>query len=159
MVHFIYIAFFLKHILADFPLQIPYMMQKTNKSGWFLPLLSHSLVHAGLTQFIVLFFTRDFKISFLLGLVDLILHFTVDAIKSRPELLGRFKMMSSAEVAAANENIKIAEAADTMDKSTWAEIQVYKTRVVNSMYAEYALAADLFLHLATYSLIIKLMGF
>ncbi len=85
------IAFQLKHFLADFPLQGKYMLGKF-KADWsfFWPLFSHCSVHACFTLLICSFFT-DIKTAFLLAVMDLIIHFTMDRIKAGPKYLGRFK--------------------------------------------------------------------
>lgn len=79
----------LKHFLADYPLQTPYMLGKF-KSGWeyLLPLLSHVFIHANFTLIICLIINPTF---WWLSLVDLCAHFIMDRIKASPNILGRFK--------------------------------------------------------------------
>lgn len=37
-------ALFVKHFLADFPMQTPYMLQKGALTGWAAPLAAHCVV-------------------------------------------------------------------------------------------------------------------
>lgn len=88
------IIFQIKHFLADYPLQTPYMLGKF-KPDWsfFWPLYYHSWVHATLTLLIAFSFTGDSIFSIKLYLIDGILHFFMDRIKAGPKYLGRFKDM------------------------------------------------------------------
>ncbi len=83
------ILFQIKHFLADFPLQVNYMIFYKTKPGWefFVPLFLHSLVHSLFTLVITLIFAPS---VWWLFLVDLGIHFAMDRIKSSPTLLGRF---------------------------------------------------------------------
>ena len=83
------VVFQIKHFLADFPLQFPYMLRKF-RPGWdfVLPLTMHCLVHSALTLLIVL--CLDWHLWWL-ALLDFVTHFIMDRIKSGPRYLGRFK--------------------------------------------------------------------
>lgn len=83
------IAFQVKHFLADFPLQFPYMLRKF-RPGWdfILPLTTHCIVHAVMTLIIVLCVRPSF---WWLAIFDFGAHFVMDRIKSGPRFLGRFK--------------------------------------------------------------------
>lgn len=48
------VAFKIKHFVADYPLQTPYMLGKFKARGWVRPLAAHAGVHAGLTAAIAL---------------------------------------------------------------------------------------------------------
>lgn len=98
MVFILFIAFQLKHFLADFPLQIPYMLGKFRKKGWVKPLAMHCYVHAIITFIISYIYSdaRSFSFCLSLGLFDFIAHFVMDRIKASPDLLGRFKPLTSA---------------------------------------------------------------
>lgn len=87
------LLFQFKHFVADFPLQFPYMLKKF-RPGWdfVLPLVVHCLVHAALTLLIVLWFNARF---WWLAVVDFVIHFVMDRIKSGPRYLGRFKDSTS----------------------------------------------------------------
>jgi uncharacterized membrane protein len=82
------IAFQVKHFVADFPLQTPYMLRKT-VSGWdfVVPLGVHCLIHAVMTLTIVLYVQPQL---WWLALVDFAIHFLMDRFKSGPRYLGRF---------------------------------------------------------------------
>jgi len=84
------IVFQVKHFLADYPLQVPYMLGKFKEHGWELPLLSHAAVHALMTFGIVLYFL-SWQIALLMAVFDLVVHFTVDRIKASPHLFGRYQ--------------------------------------------------------------------
>lgn len=89
------ILFQIKHYLADFPLQTPYMLGKFGRRafaphlhdkfpaphGWVKPLLLHSLVHSVGTLLITLSYKPDLFFIFSL---DLIIHFVMDRIKASP---------------------------------------------------------------------------
>lgn len=64
-------------------------MLKKVSPGWdfFLPLLSHSLVHGVFSLAIILFVRPSY---WWLSLIDLIVHFLMDRIKAGPRYLGRF---------------------------------------------------------------------
>jgi hypothetical protein len=82
------VIFQIKHFVADFPLQREYMLQKV-KPGWdfLLPLSLHCGVHAFLTLAICLAYRPAL---WWLALVDFVVHFIMDRIKSGPRYLGRF---------------------------------------------------------------------
>lgn len=52
LVFFLLGMFQIKHFVADYPLQIPYMLGKMKETGWFFPLLSHVSVHGLITGMI-----------------------------------------------------------------------------------------------------------
>jgi len=82
------ILFQIKHFIGDFPLQREYMLKKT-LAGWEFvpPLATHCAVHAVLTLVLVLPMRPDL---WWLGVVDFVIHFGMDRIKSGPRYLGRF---------------------------------------------------------------------
>lgn len=79
---FMLISLQAKHFLADFPLQTKYMLKKSAKKGWQLPLLSHAGMHGGLTA-LVMWPLVGFQIAFVSGLIDFCIHFCVDFWKAR----------------------------------------------------------------------------
>ena len=83
------LLFQLKHFICDYPLQTQYMLGKMNMTGWFLPLFTHSSVHAIGTFIIVVFY--NFYLALVLAVIDLVLHFIVDRLKASPSLGGRWK--------------------------------------------------------------------
>ena len=82
------IVFQIKHFVADFPLQFPYMLKKVN-SGWDFvwPLSLHCGVHSLITLSIVLLVAPSL---WWLAPMDFAIHFLMDRIKSGPRYLGRF---------------------------------------------------------------------
>lgn len=87
----LFVVYQVKHFIADFPLQREYMLQKV-KPGWdfVLPLTMHSGVHGLGTLFVVLVVNPSL---WWLGVLDFILHFISDRLKSGPRYLGRFTDM------------------------------------------------------------------
>jgi Protein of unknown function (DUF3307) len=94
------LVFQVKHFLADFPLQTPWMIGKF-KGGkeWIAPLAAHAGVHAFFTLVIAAVFRPQGSWCLLFGVaaLDFVVHFTMDRIKASPYLLGRFKALSAAE--------------------------------------------------------------
>lgn len=89
------VLFQIKHFLADFPLQVNYMIFRKTSANWdfLLPLLSHSAVHGVLTLFMCLYYAPHL---WWLSIADTIIHFVMDRIKSSPKYLGRFNDLSKA---------------------------------------------------------------
>lgn len=82
------VVFQIKHFIADFPLQFPYMLRKLSP-GWefVFPLSLHCSVHALITLLICLLVAPAL---WWLALADFVIHFIMDRIKSGPKYLGRF---------------------------------------------------------------------
>jgi len=82
------LAFQIKHLLADYYLQLPYMYENKGKAdGWFRPLLDHVVVHmVGTAVIIGIYSIVVMKVSILiyigLLLFDLITHFITDRWKA-----------------------------------------------------------------------------
>lgn len=101
---FMLILFQLKHWLADYPLQRPWMLGKF-KPGWgfVLPLAAHCFVHAWLTYAITLIAHaamtghKDQELSVNLAMFDFTIHFVMDRIKASPKLMGRWKPLFGKE--------------------------------------------------------------
>ncbi len=82
------IAFQVKHFVGDFPLQREYMLRKTVPGwGFVAPLALHCLVHATLCLIIVVTVQPAL---WWLCLVDFVVHFIMDRVKSGPNYLGRY---------------------------------------------------------------------
>lgn len=82
------VIFQVKHFVADFPLQREYMLRKTLPQWDFLlPLVTHCLVHGVLTLIICMFFAPQL---WWLAIIDFVIHFFMDRLKSGPRYLGRF---------------------------------------------------------------------
>lgn len=86
----LWLAFDLKHFVADFVLQNEYMQGKFRSSGWVAPLALHCLMHALGTLAIVCFVNPS---MWWLCLLDFAIHFAMDRIKASPRMLGRYKSL------------------------------------------------------------------
>jgi hypothetical protein len=86
------VLFQVKHFLADYPLQFPYMLRKF-RPGWdfFVPLTAHCVVHALFTLALCLWWNPSL---WWLAIVDFGAHFLMDRIKSGPRYLGRYNNMA-----------------------------------------------------------------
>jgi hypothetical protein len=84
---YILIALLVKHFIADFPLQTPYMLGKSKRNGWAVPLLAHSAVHGAFTLAILLVAAPSL---WSLALVEVVAHFGIDRLKAHPDLGGRW---------------------------------------------------------------------
>lgn len=82
------VIFEVKHFIGDFPLQREYMLRKV-LPGWdfVMPLMLHCAVHAGLALSIIIVVNPQL---WWLAVVDFVVHFIMDRIKSGPRYLGRF---------------------------------------------------------------------
>lgn len=78
-VKLLFIAFFIKHFICDFPLQRwPYMYENKGKWGHFGGVL-HSIIHAIGTELILLIFSPG---NALLGaMIDYVCHYIIDYTK------------------------------------------------------------------------------
>jgi hypothetical protein len=83
----------IKHFVADYPLQTPYMLKKFSP-GWdfIVPLSAHCLVHAVVTFLVCMWWSPDL---WWLSIVDFVAHFLMDRVKSGPRYLGRYNNSSS----------------------------------------------------------------
>lgn len=90
----LFIAYQVKHFLADYVFQNVYMLQKS-RAGWdfFWPLTIHCGVHATMTLAIVFYLGKESL--WWLAIVDFVVHFIMDRIKASPRYLGRFSDMKS----------------------------------------------------------------
>lgn len=92
LVFLLLIVYQIKHYIADFPLQREYMLKKTLPHWDFvLPLSLHCAVHAAGTLIICLIFAPQL---WWLSLLDFVMHFVIDRIKSGPRYLGRYHDLS-----------------------------------------------------------------
>lgn len=87
---FILVFFEVKHYIADYPLQFPFMVDGKAKMGlkWVYPLTLHCLIHSLFTLLLALFINPTLWWVFL---VDFVSHFVMDRIKSSPVLLGKWR--------------------------------------------------------------------
>ena len=83
------IIFQVKHFAADYIFQYNYMLKKVSPRWDFLvPLVLHCSVHSFLTLVVCLVFKPHL---WWLSLVDFIIHFFLDRLRSGPRYFGRFK--------------------------------------------------------------------
>lgn len=76
----LFIAFFVKHFLADFPLQTPWMIREKGHWGK-LGGIAHSGVHAILTVVVLSLFSIGPTVAASAGALDFVLHYCIDALK------------------------------------------------------------------------------
>jgi hypothetical protein len=114
------VAFQLKHLLADYFLQTPWMLGKFRERGWVLPLAAHCGVHAGMTWAIAGYWCshvggrspdESFLLAVFLAALDFCAHFLMDRAKASPRLMGRWKALSARE----------------MEELSWHEVRVRET--------------------------------
>ena len=88
LIFILLIVFQLKHFIADYPLQFPYMYENKGKpTGWLRPLSDHAIVHAQFTIMILVtvsLFAKPMDIMLIisLGLFDYASHFAIDRWKA-----------------------------------------------------------------------------
>lgn len=86
---YLFILFFVKHFLADYPFQTQFMLRKSSMYGWKVPLAAHCMVHAGFTYAILMtvvglgVFHTTWAAILGIVLLEFILHFVIDAWKAR----------------------------------------------------------------------------
>lgn len=82
------VSFQLKHYVADFPLQSGWMLNK-RLPGWdfAFPLACHCAVHSTITLTIICLVNPSL---WWLALIDFVVHFLMDRVKSAAHYLGRF---------------------------------------------------------------------
>lgn len=156
------VIFQLKHFVADFPLQNEYMLGKFKKDGWVPPLLLHSGVHAVCSFLIALCFTGSVVRSTLLGLFDLVIHFGMDRVKASPDLLGKFKSLTTneyrgAKLRASGKNMISGDSLDPQEFSDGV-LDAYKKAGIKDLksnkYFWWALGLDQMVHHLTHYVII-----
>lgn len=111
MIWVLLIAFQIKHFLADYPMQMPYMLGKFKDKGWVKPLAHHCTVHAIMTFMIAtLAVPNESYLWFCLGLalLDFSIHFIMDRIKASPHMLGQFKALTAKDFPQATQQMKKA---------------------------------------------------
>ncbi len=143
----------LKHFLADYPLQGPYMLKKfLGGWDWVKPLAAHAGVHATFTYFISITYLFFYPIKdpglftgtlFCFGLAafDFTVHFCMDRLKASPNLLGRFKALSANEF----KDIMLLNHPDA------------KARIKGNTYFWWSLGLDQMVHHLTHYIIIWLL--
>lgn len=152
------LVFQIKHFLADYPLQTPYMLRKFLPDHKFiLPLTCHSLVHAILTYLIALPIRSDIALN--LAIFDFTIHFIMDRIKASPKMLGRFESLDKTcfvgvfKFATGDfKSMKLDNCltdAEKKDKVEWG-----KNRLKENKYFWWSLGLDQMVHHITHYIII-----
>lgn len=157
------ILFQIKHLLADYPLQTPYMLGKFLDKGWVKPLASHCAVHALMTTIIVYFFTFSLFWTIMLACFDFVAHFIMDRLKAGSKYLGRYKALSGNEFKRLmmdkqeiNKLIGMFDGGGIpgYDKVAKPEIDFIDRKFKHNQYFWYALGLDQFVHHITHYVII-----
>lgn len=84
------VILFVKHFLADYPLQTKYQLRKNKPKGWTWPLLQHCLYHAALTLVGMLFILSPAD-AVRIAVLDFAAHLAIDYWKSRTKQHNIFK--------------------------------------------------------------------
>jgi hypothetical protein len=87
-----------KHFLADYLLQTRYMLGKFKEKGWIAPLGLHALVHFLFTFTLSYIIIGEVYYPLFLATFDFTIHFAMDRIKASPNYLGKYTMLSKAEM-------------------------------------------------------------
>lgn len=76
---------FIKHYLCDYPMQSSWMLTKSAKTGWTLPLTAHAALHGWFTFMIVNIMTlcQDPGLALLFGFADFCAHWAIDYWKAQ----------------------------------------------------------------------------
>lgn len=158
LIFLLLILFQIKHFMADYILQTPYMLQKF-KGGreWILPLAAHAGVHALYTTSIAALVTSNPLFAVSCGFFDFAVHFTMDRIKASPNMLGKYKNIGPAEWA------KVQEEAKGWSRNEYSQDSyIYpcgvreeaRKRIKHNTYFWYSLGLDQLVHHCTHYIII-----
>jgi hypothetical protein len=103
MIFYLLILYQLKHFLCDYPLQTPRFFIGKFRKDWsfFVPLLAHSAIHGVGTFLIAVWATGNILLGINLGILDMVVHGTMDRLKAGERWMGRWKALSSTEFATA----------------------------------------------------------
>jgi hypothetical protein len=148
------VVYQLKHFLADYPLQTPYMLKKF-LPGWDFvkPLACHAGVHGLFTFFIAFCFRQQAPLALGLASLDFTVHFIVDRIKASPKLLGRFKAISADEFKSSASIITQANEPRCHPEIKLAA-KMFQRRLKSNTYFWWALGWDQMMHHLTHYVII-----
>lgn len=146
------ILYQIKHFLADYVFQTPYMLGKFQKYPDFIkPLLAHAAVHGAATFLIALLFKPE--MALFVAAFDMCWHFGIDRVKASPSLLGRFKALSGSEYVKLQQAKVVVEAQNSSSINN-AVIESYNKQFKSNVYFWLALGADQAAHHLTYYIII-----
>lgn len=166
------VVYQLKHFLADYPLQGPYMLKKfLGGWDWVKPLAAHAGVHAVFTfvvagVYLAIQNPGIYIILPALGLAafDFTVHFCMDRLKASPNLLGRFKALSPKEFMACAKAIKentrvyiTVESDNSSGEKETIDKEKALNKIVSNTYFWWSLGLDQMVHHLTHYVIIRLL--
>lgn len=149
----------LKHFLADYPLQRPWMLKKfLGGRAWIAPLAAHAGVH-GLFTFLIAFvlMSTGWWFALQLAILDFGIHFVMDRIKASPKLMGRWKALSGPEYMIYADTVKVCCRDNACGCPGNADYQQAKKMIRGNTYFWWALGLDQMVHHFTHYLIIWLL--
>jgi hypothetical protein len=164
MIWILLVVFQIKHFIADYPLQTPYMLGKFKDKGWIKPLSAHCGVQAIFTFLIAataLGWDKDVGL-YVLGLsaLDFTIHFIMDRIKASPKMLGRYESISKGQFKGLSEARSLAVQGigfKNLDETAKSEIKIIDAKFKGNKYFWWALGFDQMVHHLTDILIIFLI--
>lgn len=157
MIWILLIVYQIKHFLADYLFQTPYMLGKFKKFPDFIhPLAQHASVHAGFTIIISVCSGARGDVTLGIGLLDFVAHFIVDRVKASPDMLGRFKALSTNEMRDIIQNKTYVERFPGTQTSLQIK-QIDGERLESNKYFWWALGADQMAHHLTHYAIIAIL--
>lgn len=161
MVFVLLLLFQIKHFVADYPLQSPYMLGKFKAEGWVGPLSAHCGVHALMTFSIGIYF--GFWIALCVACFDFVIHFIMDRIKASPKMLGRYESLSKGEFkglmdsrALCLDGIKY-EGSEPLNEESFRRLKEIDQRFKGNKHFWWALGLDQMIHHLTHYAIIFAM--
>lgn len=80
--YILFALLFAKHFALDYPLQTPWMLRKSDRTGWLAPLTAHAWGHAFFTGVILLLFS-DLEFAVAMMVVDFVAHWSIDYWKAQ----------------------------------------------------------------------------
>lgn len=156
MIWILLIVYQIKHFVADYPLQIPYMLGKFKPyPAFILPLLAHTAVH-GLFTFLIALCFKSVGVAIALGLADMGIHFLVDRVKASPDLLGRFQALSKKEFLEIMDNMKYYSQFPGTTTTMQTKPQC-EAKLKSNVYFWWALGIDQMAHHLTHYAIIAIL--
>lgn len=163
MIWVLLVVYQIKHFIADYPLQGPYMLRKFLPTPhWILPLMAHAGVHAAFTALIALAVSPRNVVP--LALIDFAAHFMIDRLKASPNLGGRFKTLTKETYSAyakqkadAQAILATAEPGSNNEEIALDIVSSCDRAFKSNTYFWWALGADQTAHHLTHYMLIYLM--
>jgi hypothetical protein len=161
MIFVLLVIFQIKHFLADYPLQTPYMLKKfLGGRDWIMPLACHAGVHALFTLLIALAVKPE--VAFLVAGLDFTLHFIMDRIKASPNMLGKYKALNATTYKHAkymSEGLSMVDGTslDVPESELVAYKEIGRNDLKSNTYFWWSLGLDQSVHHLTHYLIIWIL--